>query len=173
MDNISEQLVKINKTPKEYFLLGSIWVGAFILVFFTVLFGLEIPSFFGLMVLLCAGIMYGAYRLSGLLNVEYEYIVVNRDMDIDKIIAKSSRKRIVSVKLNEVLDFGKFTPENAKKLAGRHFDQKFICCDATAEVYYIVYKHPKKGMILLVLAMNERTKQEALKTIPRTVISDK
>lgn len=171
MDNISEQLVKINKTPKEYFLLGLIWLTAFVFVFFTVLVGLNSPLF-SLMFLLCIGIMYGAYKLSGLLNVEYEYIVVNRDMDIDKIVAKSSRKRIVSIKLNEVSDFGKYTPEKAKKLEVRHFDQKFICCNASDDAYYLTYKHSKKGTILLVLAMNERTKTEALKAIPRTVISD-
>lgn len=172
MDNISEQLVKINKTPKDCFLLGLIWVSAFVLVFISIFLGLKIPSFFSLMFLLCVGIMYGAYRLAGLINVEYEYIVVNRDMDIDKIIAKSSRKRIVSIKLNEVQDFGKFTPEKAKKIEARHFDQKFICCNSKQEAYYLTYKHSKKGMILLVLAMNERTKTEALKAIPRTVISD-
>jgi len=172
MDNISEQLIKINKTPKEYFLLGSIWVGAFLIVFCLVLIGLKMPTFFSVLLVLCAGAMYGAHKLSGLLNLEYEYIVINRDLDIDKITAKSSRKRIVSVKLNEVQDFGKFTVQKAEKLATRHFDQKFICCNATDEAYYLTYKHSKKGMILLVIAMNERTKTEALKSIPRTVISD-
>ena len=172
MDNISEQLVKINKTPKEYFLLGSIWDLAYFLVFIFVFLGINIPTFGSLLFLLCIGIMFGAFKLSNLLSVEYEYIVINRDLDIDKIVSKSSRKRIVSVKLNEVQDFGKFTPQKAEKLASRHFDQKFICCNKADEAYYLTYKHAKKGMILLVMAMNERTKTEALKSIPRTVISD-
>lgn len=172
MDNISEQLVKINKTPKDYFLLGSIWVGAFLLVFISILFGLKVPTFISLLFLVCIGIMYGASKLAAKLNVEYEYIVVNRDLDIDKIISKSSRKRIVSVKLNEVLEFSKLSPEKAKKLDNRHFDAKFICCNPGDDAYYLTYKHSKKGMILLVLAMNERTKTEALKTIPRTVVSE-
>ena len=172
MDNISEQLVKINKTPKHYFLLSSIWFGAFFLVFISVLIGLNIPNFVSLAFLLCVGVMYGAYKLAAMLNVEYEYIVVNRDFDVDKIIAQSSRKRLVSIKLNQVSEFGKLTSEKAKKLEARHFDQKFICCNAGDEAYYLTYKHPKKGSILLVVAMNERTKTEALKTIPRTVVSD-
>ncbi len=172
MDNISEQLVKINKTSKDYFILGSIWVGAFLLVFISVWFGMQVPTFISLLFLICVGVMYGATKLASRLNIEYEYIVVNRDLDIDKIISKSSRKRLVSIKLNEVLDFGKLSPEKAKKLDTRHFDQKFICCNPGDEAYYLTYKHVKKGMILLVLAMNERTKTEALKTIPRTVISD-
>ena len=49
MDNISEQLVKINKTPKDYFLLGGIWVAAFFIVFLFVLLGFKMPSFFGIL----------------------------------------------------------------------------------------------------------------------------
>lgn len=171
MDNISEQLVKINKTPKDLFLAGSIWVAAFVLVFCFVLFGLKNPAFFSLLFLLCIGVIFGAYKLSKMLNVEYEYIVINRDLDIDKITAESSRKRIVSIKLNEVSDFGEFTAEKAAQLANRHFDEKFICCNQGDNAQYLIYKHPKKGMVLLVVAMNERTKSEALKSIPRTVIS--
>ncbi len=171
MDNISEQLVKINKTPKDLFLSGAIWVGSFLLVFLLVLFGLSNPAFFSLLVLLCVGVIFGAYKLSKMLNIEYEYIVINRDLDIDKITAQSSRKRLVSIKLNEVSDFGEFTAEKAQSLANRHFDEKFICCNQGDNAQYLTYKHPKKGMVLLVIAMNERTKTEALKSIPRTVIS--
>ena len=88
MDNISEQLIKINKTPKEYFMLGLIWLAAFLLVFIFVLFGLG-TAFGGLTILLSIGIIYGAFRLSKMLSIEYEYIVVNRDLDIDKITSKS------------------------------------------------------------------------------------
>ena len=171
MDNISEQLVRINKTPKDLFLAGAIWVCAFFLVFLFVLFGLNNSYFFGFMILFCVGVIFGAYKLSKMLNIEYEYIVIYRDLDIDKITAQSSRKRLVSIKLNEVLEFGEFTVQTAQKLANRHFDEKFICCNPGEAAHYLTYKHPKKGMVLLVIAMNERTKTEALKSIPRTVIS--
>ena len=170
MDNISEQLVKIQKTPKDLFLLGSIWLGAFFLVFILVFFGLRNSAFLSLLFILCIGVIFGAFKLSKMLNVEYEYIVVNRDLDIDKITAQSSRKRIVSIKLNEVSEFGEFTAAKAQSLANRRFDERFICCNAGDTAYYLTYKHPKKGMVLLVVAMNERTKSEALKSIPRTVI---
>ena len=172
MDNISEQLVKINKTPKDYFLLGGIWVAAFFIVFLFVLLGFKMPSFFGILILVSAGVMYGAYKLSSLLSIEYEYIVVNRDMDIDKITDRSSRKRIVSIKLNEVEEFGVYSQQKANALANRNFSCRFICCNSGDEAYYLTYNHPKKGMILLILAMNERTKSEAMKTIPRIALSD-
>lgn len=170
MDNISEQLIKINKTPKEYFMLGLIWLAAFLLVFIFVLFGLG-TAFGGLTILLSIGIIYGAFRLSKMLSIEYEYIVVNRDLDIDKITAQSSRKRMVSIKLHEVLEFGEYTAQKAQSLATRRFDEKFICCNAGDKAHYLIYKHSKKGMVLLVIAMNERTEAAVLKSIPRTAIS--
>ena len=54
---------------------------------------------------------------------------------------------------------------------GTGFDEKFICCNAGDKAHYLIYKHSKKGMVLLVVAMNERTEAAVLKSIPRTVIS--
>lgn len=172
MDNISEQLIKINKTPRDLLIVGGIWFAAFLLVFLFILLGLNYAAFFAFLILASLGVIYGAFKLSSMLNVEYEYIVINRDLDIDKITAKSSRKRIVSIKLNEVLEFGEFTKQKAESLANRNFDQKFFCCNEGEDAQYITYKHPKKGMVLLVIAMNERTKTAALKSIPRIVVSN-
>lgn len=172
MDNISEQLVKIEKTPKDNFLLCGIWFAAFILVFVFVLISLRISSLIGFLFLFIAGVIYGAFKLSNMLKKEYEYIVVNRDMDIDKIIAQSSRKRMVNIKLNEVQEYGMLTVEKTRKLKNKHFDAKYICCNPSDEAQYLIYKHPKKGLILVVLAMNEETKNQAEKAIPRIVKAD-
>ncbi len=170
MDNISEQLIKINKTGKDHAKLALIWCGAFVVVFLLVWLALNYSSFIGFFFLFIAGTMFGAYKLSSMLEIEYEYIVVNHDMDIDKIVAKSNRKRLVSVKLNEVQEFGIYDKERAKKLANRNFDDRFFCCNDYDEAYYLTVKHPKKGMILVVAAMNDRTRTEALKSIPRTAV---
>lgn len=167
MDNISEQLVKIKKTSKDAVLTIGIWVVAFLLVYCLVSVGLNIPNLFAFAMLFAVGAIYGAFKVTKLLDIEYEYIVVNRDMDIDKITAKSSRKRIVSVKLSEVQEFGLLTESKAKYFEQKNFDEKFLCCNADDEIYYMVYKHPKKGLVLIMLAMNERTKAEALKSIPK------
>lgn len=44
------------------------------------------------------GSLYGGYILITNMSVEYEYIVTNGEMDIDKIIAKRRRKRLITVK---------------------------------------------------------------------------
>lgn len=167
MDSICEQLIKIKKTAKDYALLTAIWVGAFALVYVLVLLSLKYSALMGLLIIAVFGIFYGAAKLTKMLSVEYEYIIVNQDMDIDKIIGKSSRKRVVSVKLNEVEEFGCYNEAEKSKLASRRFDNRFFFCNADDEAYYLVVKHSKKGLILVVAAMSERTRNAALKFIPR------
>ena len=166
MDNISEQLVKVRKTSKDLICTVGIWALAFLLVYLLVIIGLN-TTFFPFMLLFAMGVIYGALKLTKLFDIEYEYIVVNRDMDIDKITAKSSRKRMVSIKLAEVQEFGLLTESKAKAFENKNFNERFLCCNADDEIYYMVYKHPKKGLVLIMLAMNERTKTEALKSIPK------
>ncbi len=42
------------------------------------------------------GLIYGGYMLIKSRSIEYEYIVTNGDLDIDKIVAQRKRKRIFS-----------------------------------------------------------------------------
>ncbi len=168
MDSICEQLIKIKKTVKEHALLALIWIVAFLVVYIFVLLSLKYVSFMGLIIIASFGVFYGAAQLTKRLSIEYEYIFVNHDMDIDKIIGKSSRKRMVSIKLNEVERFGAYDDEAKAKLASMNFDAKFICCNADDEADYIIVRHVKKGLLLIVVAFNERSKEAALKFIPRT-----
>jgi hypothetical protein len=167
MDSICEQLIKIKKTIKEHALLTLIWVAAFALVYILVWLSLKYVSLMGLIIIASFGVFYGAAQLSKRLSVEYEYIFVNNYMDIDKIIGKSSRKRMVSIKLNEVEQFGVYDDSAKAKFASRNFDAKFICCNADDEANYLVVRHAKKGLILIVVAFNQRSKDAALKFIPK------
>lgn len=75
------QLLLIFTVPAIFVLLGNMWNRYFIIV--------AICAFlFG---------VYGSYYLITGLYTEYEYAVTNSNITIDKIIAKRSRKRIISV----------------------------------------------------------------------------
>ena len=102
MDVFFEQIIPIKKTGKTVALFLGIWVLAALLsAFVFVLLG----SF---SLIFIFGIGYGTYILSSKLNVEYEYIITNGILDIDKIINKSSRKRMISVDLVGVTRLEKF-----------------------------------------------------------------
>ena len=90
MDTFFEQIVTIRKTAKTWLALFGITLAALILACLAFLF----LGSFGLLIV--AAIFYGAYRLYMFFFIEYEYIITNGSMDIDKIIAKNSRKRLLS-----------------------------------------------------------------------------
>lgn len=170
MDSFCEYLVKMRHTLKSYLALTLIWLTAFALIFIVVLMTLKNPSMMGIVVIAVAGIFYGAVKLAQRFDIEYEMIAVNKDLDIDKIIAKSSRKRMITVHLDKVEEYGKYTPENTAALNNMNFNFKIKCANADDEAEYIVYRHPKKGLSLVIFAVNEELSTELKKYIPKTLI---
>jgi hypothetical protein len=170
MESFYEYLIKIRHTVKERLLVALIWISAFFLTYLVVSYALGNPAFLGVIVLFIAGILYGANKLARLFDIEYEMIVVNKDLDVDKIIAKSSRKRMITVKLDKVDEYGEYTLDAAKALNGRKFDFKIVCANPDDKSAYVIYKHPNKGLALVVFAVNERLEAEVLKSVPRIVV---
>ena len=103
MDTFFEQIIAIRKTGKTIAAVIGIWLAAFVLCFVLYLF----PVLSTLTLLLIVGILYGAYKLSSMLNIEYEYIITNGTMDVDKIINKSAKsslkKNLRKLKRNQKL----------------------------------------------------------------------
>lgn len=170
MDSFYEHLIAMRHTKKDIAFKVLIWLAAFLLVFILVNIALSIPALMGFVVIIAVGVFYGATLLSKRLDIEYEAIVVNRDMDIDKIIAKSSRKRMVSIKLTEVEEYGNFNESTKNNLSNRKFDFSLVCCNSGEEARYLVYRHPKKGVCFIVIEYNEKLENEILKSVSRTVV---
>lgn len=112
MDIFCEYMVKRKKEPKDTFIIfGSIVLGI-ILSFAVLLFLMRYIA--AIAVLVVVGIWYGVAYIIRSTDVEYEYILTNSVMDIDKIMAKKSRKRVV-----RNLDFKEVTrcaPTNGEPL---------------------------------------------------------
>ena len=65
--------------------------------------------------LISAGCVYGTYILISGEDVEFEYALVNNEIDIDKIINRKKRKRLTSANLRELESFGtKANPDYEK-----------------------------------------------------------
>ena len=99
MDIFCEYMVKHEKGTKEILKTVGIVTAALLLTFAFLLFGMYMM---GIAPLLTAGAWYGAYWLITRMNIEYEYIVTSTVLDIDKIMARRSRKRILSIDLKEI-----------------------------------------------------------------------
>ena len=99
MDIFREQIVERKKNTKDMLFIAGI-------VALTLLLSFVLISIAGaLAFLLLCGLWYGAWRLITGKNIEYEYIITDTILDIDKIIAKRSRKRILSIDLADAERF--------------------------------------------------------------------
>lgn len=171
MESYCEYLTKKRLEAKNYLLIVLIWLAAFALVYGVIWLSALILFVKTFAVIIIAGILYGAFRLVQLMDIEYEMIAVNRDLDIDKIIAKRSRKRMLTVHLDKIEEYGKYSENVAARLANRSFEFKINCANQGDDAAYMVYRHPKKGLCFVVIPVNEKLEKEILKSVPKMVIS--
>lgn len=164
MDTFFEQILSIRKNGKTLALISGIWALAVILVAALYLFGGYIGS---IAFVLMGLVIYGAFKLSCLFNIEYEYIITNGTMDVDKIINKSSRKRVLSFELSGVTRIEKFNPAILNSI-----DKKkvlFASNENDENNYLLVSETEGKGAKYLVFSPDDRIKGAIEKFVPKFV----
>lgn len=114
MDNICEQLVSKTRTGADTAKIIGIMIGTILLasvfMFIVLAFGLTV------MILPSVGVLaLGIWLLSGV-NIEYEYIITNNEMDIDKIIGRRKRKRMITIDISKAIEFGEYPAERRSRL---------------------------------------------------------
>ncbi len=164
MDTFFEQLIRIKSTAKTKLAFAGIWILALALSAGCMLFLFQIIGVYSM--LLVCGLVYVAYRFSLMLSVEYEYIITNGNVDIDKIIAKSSRKRIVSFDLSDVQSLERYNPAN-KPRGG--FGKAVMACNEGDEAYSMVVQKDGGEKLLVVFAPNERMREATVKFLPKHI----
>lgn len=164
MDTFFEQIIAVKKNGKAVAAIIGIWLAAFIVCFLLIMFMPVLGTF---SLLLAAGALFGAYKLCTRFNLEYEYIVTNGTMDIDKIINKSSRKRILSFELATVSRIEKFNPA---QLSAVNAKELFITCNQDDPgAYLMVSATEGKGTSYLVFAPDERVRSAIVKFVPKFI----
>lgn len=164
MDTFFEQITAVKKSGKDIAAITGIWLLAFIICFLLVLFMGYLGSF---SFLLIAGALFGAFKLSCRFNVEYEYIVTNGTMDIDKIINKSSRKRVLSFELATISRLEKF---NQGLLSSVNSKEIVTACNLNdPEAYLMVSSTEGKGTSYLIFAPDERVRGAIVKFVPKFI----
>lgn len=119
---------------------------------------------FPLSLLIVGLIFYGGYYLMTGIDTEYEYILTNGDLDIDKITGKRKRKRLLSTKIGDFTSFGKLeeAPEAADKVT------TVLVTDGTDEgAYYADFKHQSAGNVRLIFTPDEKTMEGVKMFLPR------
>ena len=114
MDIFVEYMVK-RKMPLQVRILNIVcWVFGIIIALAILFSGQKLSG--GLKALLAAGVIYVLWRFVSSGNLEFEYALTNDEFEVDKIIAKKRRKRIVSIKCSEI---GIMAPVNSNEYESR------------------------------------------------------
>lgn len=153
-DVFIEKIVSRRKTGKDYLKIAGVIIGALIILFILMLFG----GYVGFMVpLLLAGLGYALYMLLTSMNVEFEYVVTNGDLDIDQIIARRRRKRVFSCKAKELELMAKVGSDDWKQ-AQNQTGRKLLDCSSmlTAEGNWFILADFKGQRLTVVLSPDER-----------------
>lgn len=170
MDTFFEQIVAIKTTLKSALAVMGIWLGFFIvslaLLFLTRIIPL-LSAMLGFVAMVIILLGYFAFKLTKKFSIEYEYIITNGCFDVDKIIARSSRKRMMTFEISTVEAIEKFNP-NA--MPTRDFKEKLVACNPDdPNAYYMIMSEDGKGTRLLVFAPDERIKGAVKKFLPKYI----
>lgn len=160
MDIFFEQLVKIKRTPLNSFLmLGSLFVTAALA---TLMF--LYSNAYPILIVGIVAVGYAEWKLLGYFYKEYEYINTNGAFDIDCIIGKSSRKRIISFDCEEIVRIGKYNPKNPPVTDA---SEKYICANLDNAYFLLVKKGGRK--VLVVASLNEKMLESIKASVPRNM----
>lgn len=171
MDTYVEQIVAIRKSPMERLLqIGIIVLGVILILTCGMLYVAGALGMFSLLfVVLAVAVGYGIYYFASQLNLEYEYIFTNGDFDVDKIISKRSRKRVLSGQCRFISEFGHYDPD---QLAARRFDSRIVACTVDEEACYAVFSLDEGAEALLIFSPNEKMLNAMKKYAPRVIRFD-
>lgn len=114
MDFFCEYIVKKKVEVLDCFKLAGIIAAAFVLAFAALILGLNFDMSIGF--LLVAVVVYFTFIFSKFIYTEYEYALTNSELDVDKILGRSRRKRLVSVDFKKAeicacIDDERYQPE--------------------------------------------------------------
>lgn len=149
MEVFVEYMVKKKKSPLDYLKVALLLLAGLFVVF--ILMNFILIQFIGTIVLLViAGIVYLVYRLVTSINLEYEYILTNSDIDVDMIINARRRKRMTTVNLRSVECFAqKKSPEFNRFSNSQGIKKLFACRDAADDnTCFVVYTEGEQTKML-------------------------
>ncbi len=164
MDTFIEQLVVIKNSGKIKAIKIAIWVVCSLLAAGLIGFAVlnRLLAFF--LLILAAAALFCAYYMCGQLNNEFEYIITNRDIDIDRIINKRKRIRMASFTCSDIENIEKYDPR--RHVADKNRNKNvYFGCTPNEDAYALTIRHPKNGSYILVITPNEEIKSALKKSV--------
>ena len=171
MDLFNETIIERKKGAKEFMLIAAMIVGAILLVFILMLFGQALSSF---LLLFVVAVFYFLYIGISSLNIEYEYSVTNGDLDVDKIISKRKRSKVISVHSRSFEYFAPYTQEHKNAYEDSSITKKLDLTSNTGSdrVYFVVY-YKNNDKILFTFEPTQKMLDDFARYVPRRVFYTK
>jgi len=162
MDNFCEQLVTKKSDSSDIF---KKLFFVFVLIAFCFLLFYILAQQSVVMALFLVGVsIYLGMKIFANLSYEYEYIITNGELDVDKIIGKKKRKRLVSVNSKNFTAFGKY--EDLENKAGEF--TTVMAHDGTIKnMHYADFKDSNFGLTRLLFSPDERILNNLKQYLPR------
>lgn len=140
------------------------------LIVLAVAFVIAMPLFpYAVLLAIAAGV--GAYFSAYLTDVEYEYLYLDRELTVDKVMAKSKRKRIASYSLDRVEAFAPVKSYHLDNFRNRTVKEKDYSVgeelkpDRRFAMYY-------EGGEKIILSPSEEMVKAMKNVAPRKIFSD-
>lgn len=167
MDSFKEQIIKKQATNKDNVTRVLIILATLALAFAIVFISILYPKIFVMGIFLACASIYGGVYLMQNLSVEYEYIFTNGDLDVDKILAARSRKRLITVKVGDATDIGP---------CDDHSDGGKTLVLASAfepemQDYYLDVKHKSYGEVRVIFTPDDDMLMMIKSHLPRSLRS--
>ena len=159
---------------KDTLIRFGVVVAAILLVMIMLGVSAKFPIVSSFMPIVFVGVCFGGYWLFINTNYEYEYIVTNGELDIDKIIAKRSRKRVLNVKPSE---FELIAPYNHKNKGEYERGTFAKTIDASSskyakDVWFGIANTKKFGRVRFLFEPTEKMVENMRHHMPRKVQLD-
>lgn len=156
MDRFAEQLIAKLPDRTDYFKRGLIAAGELLILALLVL--LTLWAQYAILIFsvtAAAGSLWLMKFLWEGTNTEYEYIVTNDDLDVDKIIGKRKRRRMITIGLKTVTELAPYLNETEVSA-----DVTVVAHDGTGEdLYYLLAQSEKYGRLMLLFNPNEAVRE--------------
>ncbi len=159
MDSYCEQLVAKTRTSgdvaKAIMTIAASLLIAAGFVFLMMLIGLLA------LILAFASIALGVWLVSGM-SVEYEYIVTNDEMDIDKIKGRRKRTRMITVDIKRTFDF------EPVPCRSEEFDVAVHASSGLEDDAYCLFvEHPDYGKVKIIFNPNKKIRDAIAQNVPK------
>lgn len=163
-DVYKEQLVKVKQTSQTKMKKVGIIVLAIVIGAVALSLG---GGFIGPIIIV--GLFFGANYLFSSLNLEYEYILTNNELDVDKIMNKERRKRCFTVDLKEINVMAHIDDAmRAGEFGGAQKTIDISSGEKGADTYAILFNHGGT-MTKLIFEPNESLRKEIHRQAPSKV----